>query len=101
MNVLQAVLDYETPSTWEVKSADEYSNSFLLFDIKVFENEWEQAVGHSQLDTDVLSLQRVQNPFQLGLFRIQEEKRRKEGESCQKVSWYIYKRNLNYLIVYS
>lgn len=87
MDVLQAVLDYETPDTWVSRCPSQYNDSFLLFQIYENSDEWCNAVGHSTYEGDVVLLERVQNPFQLGLFRIQEEKRSSEGEDHDKVSF--------------
>ncbi|XP_065202451.1 uncharacterized protein LOC135832860 [Planococcus citri] len=90
MDVLRAVLNTAQPTTWVNKSEDDYIESYLLFDITKYSTEWynvwiEADCYHREL---IKYIKRVQNPFQLGLFKIQEEKRRSENVSTQQTIGY-------------
>lgn len=91
MDVLRAVLNTVQPTTWVKKSEDDYIDiSYLLFELDKYSMEW---CGiwlkvHGNYRNLITSIKRVQNPFQLGLFKIQEEKRRSENVSIDKTIGY-------------
>lgn len=85
MSVLRAVLDHEQPSEWTRMCQNCYSNSYLLFEVDKYSSEWNKVVACDSARHSVRSIKRVQNPFQLGLFKIQQEKRRSEYSNASSV----------------
>lgn len=87
--MLRAVLDSHQPSEWQAAS---YSDrTYHLFPVEEDSDEY-RAVAMPFTETrpalTLQSLQRVQNPFQLGRLVVRAEQRRHRGEQVTRVTYY-------------
>lgn len=62
------------PAEW--KTVHEYKESFLLFELDIYSNEYqtiEQLFQPTLNSININSIRRVQNPFQYGRFKLRQE----------------------------
>lgn len=86
---MRAVLENHQPSEWRAAS---YSDrTYHLFSVDENSDEYRAVATPFTESTPALtlqSLQRVQNPFQLGRLVVREEQRRHRGEHLTRVTYY-------------
>lgn len=69
--MLSFVLEHK-PREWE--STNDYSNSFVLFELSAYNEEYQQIKNYFLLtQLTIKNIKRVQNPFQYGRFKLRQE----------------------------
>lgn len=84
--ILDLVLK-DAPSFWVTELQSAYNNSYKLYDVPERTGEYDLVKNSFyEYACNIQDIRRIQNPYQLGLFRIMKEKRKSEGGDTTIVS---------------
>ncbi|XKL68234.1 hypothetical protein PGB90_003725 [Kerria lacca] len=87
MNILEHILR-DVPDTWTNLSIDKYDNKYYIETLIQDTPEYNNVAQLFPEKCRINYIKRVQNPYQLGLFKIMKEKKNSEGKIINVVEGY-------------
>lgn len=85
MDILETILEY-VPPTWSKPPKSSYDDGYFCEELKPNSVEHQMVAREFEPHGTVKYIKRVQNPYQLALFKIAREKAKAEGETLYEVS---------------
>lgn len=83
--MLQLVIAHNQPKEWEYASYED--KTYQTFELRMNDTEYSTIIKpFNEAGLRIKSLQRVQNPFQLGRFLVRKEQKEFRNEWADKVS---------------